>query len=92
MASLYHAVLSPLKSAADAAKKAMDIRDSVKFGEVAADLYKQVLTSYQAAITVQERETQLIEENSALKKRIIELETDQSRRQNYEPITLPPAR
>jgi hypothetical protein len=90
MVSWYETIVSPLKTAGETAKKAMEIRDTVKFGEITANLYKQIMASYEAAISVKEREAQLIEENNALKKRIVELEANHARMESYELKTLPP--
>jgi hypothetical protein len=90
MATWFDAVVSPLKSAVEATQKFVEVRDEVKVQELKTTLLRQISDAYNAAFTFHERETALREENEALKRRIVELESLEARKAQYELKTLPP--
>lgn len=84
------AVMSPLRAAGDVAKGLVDIRDTVKLGEVAIRLQAQILAAQQGALAGQSREADLLEEIRGLKARVAEAEGWEAEKKRYALEELPP--
>lgn len=84
------AIMSPLKAAGDVAKGLVDIRDTVKLGEVAIRLQAQILAAQQGALAGQSREADLLEEIRSLKARVAEAEGWEAEKKRYALEELPP--
>jgi hypothetical protein len=90
MATWFDAVVSPLKTAVEATQKFVEVRDEVKVQELKTTLFRQISDAYNAAFTFHERETALRAENEGLKRRIVEFESSEARKAQYELKSLPP--
>jgi hypothetical protein len=83
-------VLSPLKTAGGMVEKLVDIRDTVKFGEATVKLQAQIMSAYQGAFAMKDRETALNEEIRQLKEEVTSLKTWDAEKQRYELVGLAP--
>jgi cell division protein FtsB len=90
MVTWFEAVISPLKAAAETAKKAVEIRDEIKIQELKTVLHRQISDAYNAAFAFQQRESALREENEKLKHEIVELKAFEARKARYQLQTIPP--
>jgi hypothetical protein len=73
-----------LSAANDGIQKLIEVRDLIKFGDALGKLQAQILSAQQGALAAYARETALLEEISALKKRVAELEAWESAKSRYE--------
>ncbi len=90
MAGWLDTITAPFKTAREMSTQFVEVRDTVKFGEIKSKLQAEIMEAYDAAMKMREREAALIEENSALKSRVADLETRKAQLDRYELKKLPP--
>jgi hypothetical protein len=84
MANWAEAILSPLRTASGLLQEAIDLRDTVKLGDVSVKLMAQILAAQQAAMQANSEHSALTEKISALEHRISELEAWDVQEERYE--------
>lgn len=83
-------IMSPLNAAGQGIEKLIEVRDLVKFGDDFRKLHTEILAAQRGAITAQASEAALLEQVSALKKKVTDLEAWSSEKQRYQLVALAP--
>ena len=84
MANWAEAILSPLKTASSLLQEAIDLRDTVKLGDVSLRLMAQILAAQQAAIQANSEQSTLTQQIRTLEERVAELEAWDVQEDRYE--------
>jgi hypothetical protein len=84
MANWAEGILSPLKTASGLLQEAIEVRDAVKFGDIALKLQTQIMAAQHGAITANLAQTEMAEEIRQLKAHMAELEAWDTEKEQYE--------
>jgi hypothetical protein len=90
MSAWLDSIISPLNAAGEGLQKLIEVRDLAKFGDTFRKMHGEVLAAMQGAIAAQTRQAALLDEVSALKKRVTDLEAWETEKQRYELVALAP--
>jgi hypothetical protein len=83
MSNWAESILSPLKSASGLLQEAIEVRDTVKFGDVVIKLQAQIMAAQQGAMAAQSDQAQMIESISELKEKVARLEAWDAQKKRY---------
>lgn len=82
--------LGSLKSASEAAKALIELRDTAKIGQATIELQGKIAAAQQLALAAQQEQAALISQIDDLKKQVVQFEDWEREKQRYEMETLPP--
>ncbi len=82
--------LGSIKSASEAAKALIELRDAAKISEATIELQGKIAAAMQLALAAQQEQAALIAQANDLKKKIVSFENWESEKQRYQMETLPP--
>ena len=91
MTNWLHAITDPLNAASQTLQKAIEVRDTIKFGEEVGKLHGQILAAMSGAVAAKTDQSALLDEVRDLKKRVADLEGWEAEKERYELVELAPS-